>query len=131
MRRLSTSTTDFAGAFAALLDEKREAATDVSAAVATIISDVQARGDAALIDFTKRFDRFDLNATNLRVSAADMASAKAAVPPATFDALKHAAARIEAFHARVVDSLRLSKAVFLSGDVADARRLLSRTADVA
>lgn len=100
MRRLSTSTTDFAGAFAALLDDKREAGTDVSAAVAIIIADVQARGDAALIDFTKRFDRFDLNATNLRVSAADVASAKAAVPPATFDALKHAAARIEAFHTR-------------------------------
>lgn len=100
MRRLSTSTTDFAGAFATLLDEKREAATDVSAAVATIIADVQARGDAALIDFTKRFDRFDLTTANLRVSAADVATAKAAVSPATIDALKHAASRIEAFHAR-------------------------------
>ncbi len=100
MRRLSTSTTEFAGAFATLLDEKREAATDVSAAVATIIADVQARGDAALIDLTKRFDRFDLTTANLRVSAAEVAAAKAAVPPATLDALKHAAARIEAFHAR-------------------------------
>ncbi len=100
MRRLSTSTTDFAGAFASLLDEKREAATDVSSAVATIIADVQARGDAALIDLTKRFDRFDPVTTSLRVGAADVAAAKAMVPPATLDALKHAAARIEAFHAR-------------------------------
>ncbi len=100
MRRLSTSTTDFAGAFATLLAEKREAATDVSAAVATIIADVQARGDAALIDLTKRFDRFELSTSNLRVSAAEVAGAKAVVPPATLDALKHAAARIEAFHAR-------------------------------
>ncbi len=100
MRRLSTSTTDFAGAFATLLNEKREAATDVSAAVATIIADVQARRDAALIDLTKHFDRFDLTTANLRVSAADVATAKVAVSPATIDALKHAAARIEAFHVR-------------------------------
>ncbi len=100
MRRLSTSTTDFAAAFASLLAEKRETAADVSAAVATIIADVQARGDAALFELTKRFDRFDLNPSNLRVTAAEIAAAKAAVPPATLDALKHAAARIESFHAR-------------------------------
>ena len=100
MRRLSTSSADFAQTFANLLAEKREAAADVSAVAATIIADVQARGDAALFDLTKRFDRFDLNATNLRVSAAEVAAAKSAVPPATLDALKHAAARIEAFHAR-------------------------------
>ncbi|MFM9864702.1 MAG: histidinol dehydrogenase, partial [Micropepsaceae bacterium] len=100
MRRLSSSTKDFATAFASLLAEKRETAADVSAAVAAIISEVQARGDAALFELTKRFDRFELNATNLRVTAADIAAAKAAVPSATLDALKHAAARIESFHAR-------------------------------
>ena len=68
--------------FANLLDEKRETVTDVSTAVATIIADVQTRGDAALFDLTKRFDRFDLSATNLRVTATDIAAAKAAVQPA-------------------------------------------------
>ncbi|NOT40599.1 MAG: histidinol dehydrogenase, partial [Alphaproteobacteria bacterium] len=100
MRRLSSSTADFASAFAALLAEKRETAADVSAAVAAIIAEVQARGDAALFDLTKRFDRFDLNAANLRVTDTDIAIAKAAVQPATLTALKHAAARIESFHAR-------------------------------
>jgi len=100
MRRLSTSQADFAAAFASLLAEKRETATDVSAAVAAIIADVQAHGDTALFELTKRFDRFDLNASNLRVTVADVAVAKAVVPPATLGALKHAAARIESFHAR-------------------------------
>jgi histidinol dehydrogenase len=100
MRRLSTSQSDFATAFAALLAEKRETATDVSTAVGSIIADVQARGDAALFELTKRFDRFDLNAANLRVTPAEVAAAKAAVPATTLDALKHAAARIEAFHTR-------------------------------
>lgn len=100
MRRLDTATPDFPEAFAALLAEKRETATDVSAAVAAIIADVQARGEAALFEFTKRFDRFDLDAANLRVTPAEVAAAKAAVPAATSEALKHAAARIEAFHAR-------------------------------
>ncbi len=100
MRSLNTAHPDFAGAFANLITEKRETAADLSAAVAAIIADVQARGDTALFDLTKRFDRFDLNATNLRITAADLALAKAAVPAMTLDALKHAAARIEAFHVR-------------------------------
>lgn len=100
MRKLTTASPDFATAFSSLLAEKRETAADVSAAVATIVADVQARGDAALFELTKRFDRFDLAAANLRVSTAEVATAKAAVPAATLDALKHAAARIEAFHAR-------------------------------
>lgn len=100
MRRLDTSSADFANAFANLLAEKRETAADVSVVVASIVADVQARGDTALFDLTKRHDRFDLNASNLRVGLAEIAAAKAAVPPATLDALKHAAARIEAFHTR-------------------------------
>lgn len=100
MRKLTTASPDFATASSSLLAEKRETAADVSAAVATIVADVQARGDAALFELTKRFDRFDLAAANLRVSTAEVATAKAAVPAATLDALKHAAARIEAFHAR-------------------------------
>jgi histidinol dehydrogenase len=100
MRKLTTTQPDFAAAFANLLAEKRETAADVSAAVAAIIADVQARGETALFDLTKRFDRFDLNAANLRVTAADIAAAKAAVPAATLAALKLAATRIEVFHTR-------------------------------
>ncbi len=100
MRHFSTSHKDFAVAFAGLLAEKRETAADVGQAVATIIADVQAHGDSALFELTKRFDRFDLTSANLRVSPAEVAAAKAQVSSATLDALKHAAARIESFHAR-------------------------------
>jgi histidinol dehydrogenase len=98
--RLDNTHPDFATAFASLLAQKRETAADVGAAVATIVADVIARGDAALYETTKRFDRFDLDATNLRVSAAEITAAKAQVPPATLDALKLAATRIETFHKR-------------------------------
>jgi histidinol dehydrogenase len=100
MITLSTSHPGFAARFAELLAQKRETAADVSAAVAAIVADVQARGDAALFELTKRFDRFDLSAENLRVTGAEVATAKATVAAATLDALKQAAARIEAFHTR-------------------------------
>ena len=97
---LNTTSPDFSTRFAELLAQKRETAADVSAAVAAIVADVQSRGDQALFDLTKRFDRFELGAANLRVSPAEIAAAKAAVAPATVEALKLAATRIEAFHAR-------------------------------
>ena len=97
---LNTTSPDFPARFADLLAQKRETAADVTAAVAAIVTDVQSRDDQALFDLTKRFDRFDLGAANLRVSPAEIAAAKAAVAPATVEALKLAATRIEAFHAR-------------------------------
>ena len=57
---LSTTDTDFERRFAALLAAKREDAADVGAAVSDIIDDVRARGDAALVDLTARFERVTL-----------------------------------------------------------------------
>ena len=59
-KRLQTRDSGFEAAFAAFLGEKREASDDVGAAVATILADVRARGDAALIELSKKFDRVDL-----------------------------------------------------------------------
>lgn len=97
---LDTSKPDFASAFAAFLARPRGAEADVSQAVATIIAEVKLRGDGALFDYTKRFDRFPLTAATLRVGANEIADAKAAVPPEALAALKVAADRIEAFHRR-------------------------------
>ena len=97
---LDTTQPDFAKAFANLLAHMRETGADVSSAVATIIAEVKLRGDGALFDYTKRFDRFPLTAENLRVSANEIAEAKATVPAETLAALKVAADRIEAFHRR-------------------------------
>jgi len=95
---LSTRDNGFEVAFAALLDKKRETDTDVDDAVAAIIDDVAARGDAALIDYTARFDRVTLIPTALRLSAAEIAEEAAQAPAATVAALRLAAERIESFH---------------------------------
>lgn len=100
MKRLDTSTPDFEVEFAALLDDARETTSRVDAAVAAIITDVRARGDAALVELTARFDRWTpRDAGALRVSEAEIAAATAAVAPDLLEALDLAASRIEAFHA--------------------------------
>ena len=67
--QLSTTAPGFEAAFAALLSAKREDAPDVDEAVAAIIADVRARGDAAVIDLTARFDRLELTPGTLAFSA--------------------------------------------------------------
>ncbi|WP_457106832.1 histidinol dehydrogenase [Methylobacterium sp. P5_C11] len=100
MVRLDSSDPNFAAAFARLLTVKREIAEDVDEAVRGIIADVVARGDAALVDFTRRFDRLggDFSAGHLRVTEAEIAAAVAACPPDSLEALRLAAERIESFH---------------------------------
>jgi histidinol dehydrogenase len=97
---LRTRDTGFEAAFAALLDAKRETDADVDDAVAAIIDDVRKRGDAALIDYTERFDRVTLSQHQLRLSADEIAGAAAKAPAETVAALQLAAARIESFHRR-------------------------------
>ncbi|HWE78495.1 MAG TPA: histidinol dehydrogenase [Pseudolabrys sp.] len=91
---------DFADRFRAFLDAKREASLDVEQTVRAIIADVMARGDAALIDYTRKFDRIDLAETGLRVSAAEIDAAEQACDPQALSALKLARDRIEAYHRR-------------------------------
>ena len=96
----STTDTDFERRFAALLAAKREDAADVGAAVSDIIDDVRARGDAALVDLTARFDRVTLSPGELRFSTDDIDAAAARVSPADAAALDLAAERIRAYHER-------------------------------
>jgi histidinol dehydrogenase len=98
--RLNRSSADFDELFARFLAAKREASADVETAVRAIVQDVAARGDAGLIEATRRFDRLDLDASRLRVSAAEIAVALRACDAVTLDALKFARDRIEAFHLR-------------------------------
>jgi histidinol dehydrogenase len=97
---LTHSDADFETRFAAFLTTKREASADVDAAVRDIIAEVRARGDAALIDFTRRFDRADLGVLGIAVSADDIACAYREADPATIEALKFARDRIHAYHQR-------------------------------
>src|SRR5436305_13333825 len=108
--RLDARAPDFAEKFRAFLDTKRETSADVEQAVRAIIADVAARGDAALIELTNKFDRVDLSAAGLRVTQAELNAASAACDPAALDALKLARERIESYHRR-----QLPKAGRLTG----------------
>ena len=96
---LSYGSPDFEAAFNALLSAKREDSPDVDATVADIIADVRARGDAAVIDLTAKFDRITLTAQTLRISAEEIAKAIDEVPSQDKSALDLAATRIRAYHA--------------------------------
>jgi histidinol dehydrogenase len=98
--RLATRDAGFEPAFRQLLDAKRESTADVDAAAAAIIEDVARRGDAALIDYTSRFDGVDLATSGLRLTRHEIAEGAAAAPPETVAALRLAAERIESFHRR-------------------------------
>jgi len=97
---LSTAATGFEAGFEAFLHTKRESDSDVLDTVNTIISDVRARGDAAVIDLTQRFDRLTLTPETIAFSPAEIDAAIAQVPPAEHEALVLAADRIRAYHAR-------------------------------
>ena len=100
VQMLDTREEGFAARFEDLLGMKRESSADVNDAVAKIIADVRSRGDAALIDFTQKFDQLDLREAGLAVSEADVAGALAAVDEATVEALKLAHTRILDHHSR-------------------------------
>jgi len=99
MRRLDASAPGFAAEFDALVNDRRESASDVSADVAAIIARVKAEGDAALADYTAKFDRFDLGARGWSISKEECAAAYDALAPELRDALNLAADRIRAYHA--------------------------------
>jgi histidinol dehydrogenase len=98
--RLDARSPGFAEEFEAFVSARRGTHADVAGVVATIIAEIRARGDAALIAFTERFDRVRLTAETLRIGADEIAAAKAQVDSETYAALDLAARRIESFHAR-------------------------------
>src|SRR6202048_5134990 len=98
--RLDTSSPDFTGRFNAFLAMKREDSADIEIATRAIVDDVAARGDAALIEATRKFDRLELDASGLRITSAEIAAAVGACDAKTLDALKFARDRIELFHQR-------------------------------
>src|ERR1700676_5529371 len=98
--RLDARAPDFAGRFSAFLDTKREAASDVEAAVRAILADVAGRGDQALVELTRKFDRVDVDAAGLKVTAAEIEIAYGACDRRALDALAFARERIEAYHRR-------------------------------
>ena len=97
---LDTTDPDFEIAFSRLLTAKREDSPDVDDTVAAIIADVRARGDAALVDYTARFDRLELTPERLAFMPEEIEAECARVPDDERAALEKAAERIRAYHVR-------------------------------
>ena len=101
VRRLSTSEAGFDEALSKLT--RYEAAQDdaVEATARAIISDVRRRGDAAVLEYTRKFDRIEARTiADLEMPRARLEAAFAALPGAQQDALRSAAARVRTFHER-------------------------------
>lgn len=99
MLRLSTKDAGFAEAFRRVVANRRESAVDVARDVTDILSAVRERGDAALADYTLRFDGHDLDKSGWRIEAETCRSAFDALKPDLREALELAAERIRAYHA--------------------------------
>lgn len=97
---LRLSDADFEQRFAAFLLTKREVSADVDAVVRAIIARVRAEGDAALIEYTQKFEQADLKSLGMAVSQNDIAKAYDAADPQTIEALKFARDRIRSHHER-------------------------------
>lgn len=99
---LQTTDADFEARFTALLSAKREDSPDVDDTVAAIIADVCARGDRAVIELTKEFDRLALTPETLAFTAEQIDAECEKVPADDRAALELAAERIRAYHVRQI-----------------------------
>ncbi|NKC22515.1 histidinol dehydrogenase [Ochrobactrum oryzae] len=100
VKTLRQTDPDFENNFEIFLAGKREASEDVDRAAREIVDRVRREGDSALIDYSRRFDRIDLDKTGLAVTEAEIDAAFEAAPASTVEALKLARERIEKHHAR-------------------------------
>lgn len=98
IKRLDTSDPDFDAALEQLLDWEQSADSAVEAVVRDIIADVRARGDAALIEYTERFDRRTVG-DGLEISLQDCADAVGRIAADQRTALERASERIRAYAA--------------------------------
>ena len=96
--RLDARDPGFEAAFKAFLGAKRETEADVNDVVSAILADVRARGDAAVLEYTRRFDRFELTADAMAITADEVDAARGQCSAETLSALATAAGRIRAFH---------------------------------
>ena len=99
IKRLSSTDADFKTQLARLTAFEGAQDQNIDAAVAAICHDVKQRGDAAVIDYTARFDRLEAKSmADLELSQSEMKAALAAISPVQRDALEQAAARIRVYH---------------------------------
>ncbi len=110
MRILKFSDPDFAAVFAAIEERGATPPEGVEATVREILAAVRERGDAALFEYTARFDRLELSAATVEVTVAEIDAALAAVTEEDLAALRLATERIAAFHTKQKQETWLSTA---------------------
>ncbi|MFN3231584.1 MAG: histidinol dehydrogenase [Alphaproteobacteria bacterium] len=96
--RLDTADADFEAKLNQVLNLKRETDEDLGAVVASILADVRQRGDAALFDYTARFDRLELGPETIRFGPEEFLQAREACSSEALAALNQAAGRIRSYH---------------------------------
>jgi histidinol dehydrogenase len=99
IHRLDSAEPGFDARLAALLAWEAEQDEAIERAAAGILRDVRARGDAAVLEYTRRFDRLEVaDPRALELPRAELEAALAGLDPARRDALREAAERVRAYH---------------------------------
>ncbi len=105
IRHLDTSTADFAAEFERVLHWSAETDGAIEERVASILADVQQRGDAAVLEYTERFDGVQAaSVALLEIGRAELQAALAAITPAQRSALAFAAERVRDYHQRQLEA---------------------------
>lgn len=105
IRQLDTRQSDFEAQFQRVLHWSAETDAEIEGRVAGILDDVRTRGDAAVLEYTKRFDGLDApGMAALELGPAELRAALDAITPAQRAALEQAAARVRAYHERQLEA---------------------------
>ena len=105
LRQLDTASASFEADFERLRHWSEDTDAAIEGRVAEILADVQTRGDAALLDYTARFDRLQATSVaELQISAGELKAAFDGLPPAQAQALQAAAGRVRRYHERQLEA---------------------------
>ena len=102
LTRLDATTPEFHAQLRAALSDREASSADVAPIVSGIIADVRARGDAALVDYTAKFDGITLTPNTLRITASEIEQAHKDCPAEVVTALEIAAKRLRDFHEKQI-----------------------------
>jgi histidinol dehydrogenase len=105
IRQLVTTAADFEAEFQRVLHWSAETDDAIEERVASILADVKKRGDAAVLEYTQRFDGVAAErASSLEIGRDELQAALQAVTPAQRTALEAAAQRVRSFHQRQLEA---------------------------
>ncbi|MCY4305782.1 MAG: histidinol dehydrogenase [Aestuariivita sp.] len=93
---------DFEEQFMSILNAKQEASDELNQIVSSILSEVKSRGDGALIDYSKKFDRISLKPATIKMSTSEIKEAAARVSSSVRHALEFSAHRIRSYHEKQI-----------------------------